>query len=126
MKARETTLKLKRFEADEKARKVRDLEQMIREFEQMATDLDRQIKAEEDRTGVRDQGHFAYSTFAKSANQRRQNLLTSIESLRARHEAAVKDRDDAEAEAARSPHGEVRDFDRSRRRTERPSAIGIR
>lgn len=122
MKARETTLKLKRFEADEKARKVRDLEQMVREFEQMAVDLDRQIKAEEERTGVKDAGHFAYSTFAKSAQQRRQNLLTSIESLRAKYEAAIKDRDDAQAEAIRGTGSEAREFDRSRRRGERPSA----
>ena len=58
MKARESALRLKRFEADEKARKVADLEHMIREFENMAADLDRQIKAEEDRTG--DQGPGAF------------------------------------------------------------------
>ena len=75
MKARESALKLKRFEADEKGRKVQELEHMIREFETMASDLDRQIQAEEDRTGVKDQTHFAYSTFAKSAAQRRNNLL---------------------------------------------------
>src|SRR5665648_590402 len=64
MKARESALRLKRFAADEKQRKVADLEHMIREFDGMASDLDRQIKAEEDRTGVRDPAHFAYSTFA--------------------------------------------------------------
>ena len=78
MKARETALKLKRFEADEKARKVADLEHMIREFETIAADLDRQIQAEEDRTGVKDPAHFAYSTFAKSASQRRDNLRASV------------------------------------------------
>ena len=61
MKARETALRLKRFELDEKARKVADLEQMIREFEAIASDLDRQISAEEDRTGIKDTKHFAYS-----------------------------------------------------------------
>ncbi len=44
MKARETALKLKRFETDEKARKVADLEHMIREFETIAADLDRQVR----------------------------------------------------------------------------------
>ena len=58
MKARESALRLKRFAADEKQRKVADLEHMIREFDGMASDLDRQIKAEEDRTGVRDPGPF--------------------------------------------------------------------
>jgi len=126
MKARETTLKLKRFDADEKARKVRDLEQMIREFENMAIDLERQIRAEEERTGVRDAGHFAYSTFAKSASQRRSNLLTSIESLRVKYDAAVKDRDDAQAEITRGGVVEGREFDRPRRRGERPSSVGLR
>jgi hypothetical protein len=124
MKARETALRLKRFEADERVRKVHDLEQMIREFETMALDLERQIKAEEERTGVKDAAHFAYSTFAKSAGQRRQNLLTSIESLRAKHAAAVKDRDEAQAEVTRGGVGEGRDFDRSRRRVD--PAVGIR
>ncbi len=95
MKARESALRLKRFAADEKARKVADLEHMIREFDGMASDLDRQIKAEEDRTGVRDPAHFAYSTFAKSASQRRDNLRASADGLKAKLEAALRERDDA-------------------------------
>ena len=53
MKSRDTLLRAKRFEASETARKVGDLEHMIREFEQMAIDLNRQISAEEDRTGAK-------------------------------------------------------------------------
>lgn len=82
-----------RFEADEKARKVADLEQMIRDFEQVASDLDRQIQAEEDRTGIRDAAHFAYSTFARSAAQRRDNLLSSVAGLKERLESAMRERD---------------------------------
>lgn len=95
MKSRETALRLKRFEADEKARNVADLEAMIHDFESMANDLERQIKAEEDRTGVRDPKHFAYSTFAKSAGQRLSNLEASIAGLKEKLEDAVKDRDAA-------------------------------
>ncbi len=95
MKPRDTALRLKRFEADEKKRKVADLELMIRDFEQMATDLERQIRAEEDRTGVRDVGHFAYSTFAKSAAQRREKLLSSAAELRTKLESAMRERDEA-------------------------------
>ncbi|MCH9765023.1 MAG: flagellar export protein FliJ [Alphaproteobacteria bacterium] len=95
MKSRETALRLKRFEADEKSRNVSDLESMIHDFEAMALDLERQIQAEEDRTGVRDPKHFSYSTFAKSAGQRLQNLEASIAGLKEKLEAAVKDRDDA-------------------------------
>lgn len=95
MKSRETALRLKRFEADEKSRNVLDLESMIQDFEAMAYDLQRQIQAEEDRTGVRDPGHFNYSTFAKSAGQRLSNLETSIAGLKEKLDAAVKERDEA-------------------------------
>lgn len=95
MKERDAAVRSKRYDLDEKSRKVVDLEKIIRDFELMAADLDRQILAEEDRTGVRDRHHFAYSTFAKSAAQRRDNLKASIEDLRVKLEAAMKDRDDA-------------------------------
>ena len=95
MRTQESALKLKRFEVDEKARKVTDLEHMIREFEHGATDLERQIRAEEDRTHIADPGHFAYSTFAKSASQRRDNLRTSADGLKAKLEAAKRERDEA-------------------------------
>ena len=102
MKSRDTAVRLKRFEADEKVRKVADLEHMIREFEMMCSDLDRQIRAEEDRTGVRDPHHLAYSTFAKSAAQRRDNLLASVANLRVQREAAARERDDVLEELGRS------------------------
>jgi len=95
MKPRESMLRLKRFEADEKARKVADIEAMIREFEGMAADLERQIESEEERTGIRDIGHFAYSTFAKAAAQRRENLVTSVDDLRAKLAVAVGEREAA-------------------------------
>ncbi|MFV0296844.1 MAG: flagellar export protein FliJ [Hyphomicrobiaceae bacterium] len=93
MKPRESALRLMRFEAREKARKVADLEAMIREFELMVDDLDRQVTSEEERTGVRDLKHFAYSTFAKAARQRRENLRTSIDDLKAKLAIAVEERD---------------------------------
>ena len=102
MKSREAAARLKRFEADEKARKVAELEHMIREFERMAGDLDRQVKAEEDRTGIKDSTHFAYSTFARSASQRRDNLRNSVAGLMAKLEAAQRERDDAVEETARA------------------------
>jgi flagellar FliJ protein len=116
MKSRETTVRLKRFEADEKARKVAGMEQMIRDFEMMVGDLDRQIQAEEDRTGVRDPMHFAYSTFAKSAANRRTNLRQSIDNLRLQLDAAVKERDEVLADLSRNDEPEPRDLMRSRRR----------
>jgi flagellar FliJ protein len=126
MKARESALRLKRFEADEKARKVADLEHMIREFENMATDLDRQIKAEEDRTGIKDPAHFAYSTFAKSASQRRDNLRTSADGLKAKLEAAQRERDDALEQVSRADTPETRAELRNRRRPDRASTAVLR
>ena len=122
MKARESALRLKRFAADEKARKVADLEHMIREFEGMASDLDRQIKAEEERTGVRDPVHFAYSTFAKSASQRRDNLRASVDGLRVKLEAAQRERDEALEQVARADSPAGQEQLRNRRRAERSAA----
>jgi flagellar protein FliJ len=126
MKARESALRLKRFEADEKARKVADLEHMIREFENMASDLDRQIRAEEDRTGIKDPAHFAYSTFAKSASQRRDNLRTSADGLKAKLEAAQKERDEAMEQVSRADTPETRAELRSRRRPDRAPTAALR
>ncbi|MDQ8700151.1 flagellar export protein FliJ [Hyphomicrobium sp. LHD-15] len=126
MKARETALKLKRFEMDERARKVADLEQMIREFETIASDLDRQIQAEEDRTGVKDAKHFAYSTFAKSASQRRDNLRASIAGLRLKLDAAQQDFDEAQQQLSRAATEQPREISRTRRRHERPAGLALR
>lgn len=126
MRSREAALRSKRFEASAKAQKVSELEQTIREFEQMASDLERQVQAEEDRTGVKDRTHFAYSTFAKAAGQRRENLLASISGLRLKLEAAVRERDEAEAEVAASAPVDLRDVDSGRRRLERTGLASLR
>ncbi len=93
MKLHESELRLKRFEADEKAQKVIAIEQMITDFAQLANELSRQVAAEEETTGIRDKNHFAYSTFARSAAQRRDNLLASINSLENHLQIAIEDRD---------------------------------
>lgn len=127
MKARESALRLKRFEADEKARKVADLEHMIHEFESMASDLDRQIAAEEARTGIKDPAHFAYSTFAKSASQRRDNLRASADGLKAKLEAAQRERDEALEQVARADAPSTRaELRGGRRRGERTSSVAMR
>lgn len=112
MRVREAALRLKRFEAEEKAQRVSDLEQMIGEFEEMALDLERQITAEEERTGIRDKSHFAYSTFARSATQRRENLMASVGDLRDRLESALTERDEALAELDQADSVGQRDNDR--------------
>jgi flagellar FliJ protein len=123
MKARETVLRAKRFEADEKNRKVSDLERMIHEFERMAYDLECQVKAEEERTGVKDAQHFAYSTFARSAEQRRQNLLASVSELQEKLDAAVAERDDAIAELDEADSIRERDESRNQMHAPRPDPV---
>ncbi|KAB2912257.1 MAG: flagellar export protein FliJ [Hyphomicrobiaceae bacterium] len=119
MKPRDTALRLKRFEATEKARKVASLETMIHDLEQMALDLGRQISAEEERTGIRDAAHFAYSTFAKAAALRRSNLLTSVTDLRAKLEIARRDHEEASAELRKLEPVETRDSDRHHMKADR-------
>ena len=82
MKSRETLIRLKKFQVDEKRRKVAQIEAMIAEFERIATDLDREIKTEQDRAGIHDPAHFAYPTYAKAAIVRRENLKRSADELK--------------------------------------------
>ena len=88
MKSRDTLLRLKRFQADEKRRRVTQLELMIAEFNRMAGDLDREIATEEQRARISDPTHFAYPTYARAARSRRDNLLSSIDELRGQLEEA--------------------------------------
>jgi flagellar FliJ protein len=83
MKSRETLIRLKKFQVDEKRRKVAQIETMIAEFERMAGDLEREIKGEQDRAGIHDPAHYAYPTYAKAAIQRRENLTRSCNELKA-------------------------------------------
>jgi flagellar protein FliJ len=88
MKSRDTLIRLKKFQVDEKRRKVAQIEPMIAEFERMAGDLEREIKVEQDRAGIHDPGHFAYPTYAKAAINRRENLKRSADELRVQLEDA--------------------------------------
>jgi flagellar FliJ protein len=82
MKSRDTLIRLKRFQVDERRRKVAQIEGMIAEFERMATDLDREIKTEQERAGIHDPAHFAYPTYAKAAMGRKENLKRSADELK--------------------------------------------
>ena len=82
MKSRETLIRLKKFQVDEKRRKVAQIEAMIAEFDRIAGELDREIKLEQDRAGIHDPAHFAYPTYAKAAIARRENLKRSADELK--------------------------------------------
>jgi flagellar FliJ protein len=83
MKSHEAHIRLKTFQVDDKRRKVQQIETMIAEFERMANDLDREIRVEQDRSGIHDPAHYAYPTYAKAALARRDNLKHSADELRA-------------------------------------------
>ena len=116
MKSREALIRAATFDLAEKRRKVSDIDGMIGEFRRMAQDLEQQIEAEHVRTGVRDAMHFAYSSFAKAARKRCDNLTVTIADLQGKREAADADTLTAEDELKRVQLASVRASE------ERPSA----
>jgi len=114
MKSRDALIRLKRFDIEEKRRKVAEIEAMIGDFNHMAVDLDRQIAIEQERAGVSDVNHYAYPTFAKAAIQRRNNLATSVSGLEVKLAAAREDLDEACEELKKIELLEERDAERLR------------
>lgn len=82
MKSRDSLVRLKRFQAEEKRRHFVQIETMIADFERMAGDLDREIAVEQQRSGISDPNHFAYPTYARAAATRRDNLKRSADELK--------------------------------------------
>jgi flagellar FliJ protein len=113
MKSRDTLIRLKRFQADERKRRVAQIDAMIAEFARMAVELEREIASEERRAGITDPNHFAYPTYARAAMTRRDNLKRSadelkaqLEEAKARHEEALEELSKAEALDGRDKSGE--------------------
>lgn len=109
MKSRDTLVRLKRFQVDEKKRRANQIEAMIAEFGRMAADLDREIAAEETRTGIQDPGHFAYSTYARAARGRRDNLNHSAGELREQLDQAKRAYEEAQSELLKAQNLEGRE-----------------
>jgi flagellar export protein FliJ len=108
MKLQETLVRLKRFQVDEKRRRVAQIESMVADFSKIARELEQEITVEEQRAGIFDTSHFAYPTYARAARARRDNLKRSAEELmsqledaRNRLEEAIADLDKAQAFDAR-------------------------
>lgn len=112
MKSRESLIRLKRFQVDEKRRQVGQIELMVTEFETMIRDLDTQIAVEEEKAGISDIAHFAYPTFAKAAMQRKDNLLVSIADLNEQLERAQDQLREAVGELKKVEKLEERDQQR--------------
>ena len=82
MNPRGTLIRVKKFQVDEKRRKVMRIEGMLATLESMADQLEREVKAEQHHAGIHDPSHFAYPTYAKAAAQRRENLKRSADDLK--------------------------------------------
>jgi 3,4-dihydroxy-2-butanone 4-phosphate synthase len=63
---------------------VADTERMIAEYDRKATELEKAIRAEEDRAGIRDPAHVAYPAAAKEKIARRDSLLSASAALKRR------------------------------------------
>jgi flagellar protein FliJ len=123
MKSRDSLLRLKRFQVDEKRRRVAQIEAMTAEFLRIATDLDREIAVEEHKAGISDTGHFAYPTYARAARTRRENLLRSAEDLKEQLSAAKGQLDEAQAELAKAQGLEGREKGVERPEFPSPAAL---
>ena len=109
MKSKCSALRAKRIDVIQKARKVASLEAMVIDFQHMASELTRQISAEEERTGVKDPANIVYSTLAKAMTQRRTNLLNSVADLRTKLDTARRELGEAELELCTLEPRETRD-----------------
>src|SRR5688500_20396499 len=82
MNSRDTLIRLTSLQAEERRRSLAQIDTMIAECARMGTDLEREIRNEQERAGIHDPAHFAYPTYAKAAIQRRENLKRSADELR--------------------------------------------
>lgn len=109
MKSRDTLVRLKRFQAEEKRRRVVQLNTMIAEFTRMSNELEREITHEEQRANINDPTHFAYPTYARAARVRRDNIVASLNDLRSQLEEAEAQFKEANEELAKAQSQEARD-----------------
>ncbi|WP_106751397.1 flagellar export protein FliJ [Pannonibacter carbonis] len=114
MKSRESLIRLKRFQVDEKRRHLMQIESMIADFHRMADELDDQIRSEQERVGITDVAHFAYPTFAKAAATRRDNLRNSALELNDQLERARDELTQSIEELKKFEQLEERDHQRER------------
>ena len=121
MKSRDTLIRLKRFQLEEKRRRVRQIEMMLAEFTRMTADLDREIANEEKRAGISDPNHFAYPTYARAASVRRDNLKSSIAELAGQIDEAKAAEEEARSELLKFEALDFRD-----KASDRPIEAAVR
>jgi len=115
MPSRQRNFRSRQFEVEERQQKVADIEAMIEDFTRVADELERQLRYEEQRSGISDPNHFAYPIYAKAARQRRDNLLESIRDLTAKLEEERDGLEQARAELQTAESFASRDGPRARR-----------
>lgn len=107
MKPRESTIQAKEFKAVSLRRQLAQFDRMIDDLEIIRGELTKQIDNEERRTGVTDPQNFAYSTVARAARDRRNNLTNTIDDLSGRRAEAAGELAEIESffEALRNADG---------------------
>jgi len=115
MPSRQRNFRSRRFEVEERQQKVADIEVMIEDFTRVADELERQLRYEEQRSGISDPSHFAYPIYAKAARQRRDNLMESIRDLNAKLDEERAKLEQTRAELETAEMFAARDGLRSRR-----------
>jgi hypothetical protein len=65
-------------------RQVAQIEAAIADLDQTVSALEQEIEIEQNRAGIRDPNHFAYSMYAKATIARRDNLKHTIVDLKER------------------------------------------
>jgi len=75
--------RIREFQIHHRRLRATQIETMIAEFDRMCANIEQLIEAEETRNQISDPMHFAYSTVAKAARDRRERLQHSANALRA-------------------------------------------
>jgi len=97
MKPRESIIQAKEFQAAALRRQLSQFERMLADLEVIRCELGKQIEAEERRTGIADPSNYAYSTVARAARERRNNLTNTISDLSSRRTAALEELSEIES-----------------------------
>ncbi len=123
MKSRDSLVRLKRFQVDEKRRRVAQIESMAADFLRIAADLDREIANEEQKAGIADPLHFAYPTYARAARARRENLVRSAAELKEQLSDAKGQLEEANVELSKAQGLEGREKSAERADFPLPAAM---
>lgn len=91
MKSRQSLIRLRRFQVEEKQRQVSEIEMMMNDLKQKQFDLHEQVRFEQERSGITDVTNYAYPTFAKSAKERADNIQVTVDGLQSQHDMAQND-----------------------------------